>query len=518
MRIQEKLSLIAIYSLLVTGCSKDNIAEVENQTIGDKAYVSVNIVSPSSTDRSLKEFEVGTNEENKVNEVMLFFFKDGTGCVDAVTFNPTFTENTTNGTTNEGAISSAVVVLENPKIIPTSVIAVLNPTAAIKLLTKPDLSELTNLIETFSTKAPFVLSNSVYANSTKETVINATPLSGNQICKTKELALVNPVNIAVERVVAKVAVDMGKVTTPNGANSQLIVDGASLNVNINLVGWKVTETVPKSYLLKSIDNGWNETWWNDPSNKRSYWAKSYTLSQEDKYGYHSYSDISENLDPEYCLENTTNSKYTKIIVAAQLQDSEGNPIELMEWNGVKYLKTTMIDYIKGSGSIQQYYTKKIDMNNIETYSSLPADAIDFTTEGVTTGVQNKVIPTLSAAYTSKTFYTLSGTTPNITATEVTVDDVKASLKAFGEIKYWNEGSSYYFIEIKHNDSKEGGLKGIVRNHYYKLLINSVTGPGISVPDKEVKIVPSPDKDEDSYLAATITILSWNVVSQTVDLK
>ena len=100
------------------------------------------------------------------------------------------------------------------------------------------------------------------------------------------------------------------------------------------------------------------------------------------------------------------------------------------------------------------------------------------------------------------------------------------LKRIGEIRYYKDGECYYYTQaIKHfgqdyklGDDKEDpkylGRYGVVRNNWYELTINSVSGPG------EPEITP-PDgghvDDEEGYIKCTINILSWAKRSQDVDL-
>jgi hypothetical protein len=93
---------------------------------------------------------------------------------------------------------------------------------------------------------------------------------------------------------------------------------------------------------------------------------------------------------------------------------------------------------------------------------------------------------------------------------------------------------YYNIPIEHlnqadnetsatSDTKAAitkiheGHYGVVRNHWYKLTINKITGPGHGIQDPDEPIVPNPDVEEDYYIGARINILAWKTLSQTVSL-
>ena len=127
-----------------------------------------------------------------------------------------------------------------------------------------------------------------------------------------------------------------------------------------------------------------------------------------------------------------------------------------------------------------------------------------------------------------------------TATEKVDDDLLAKLntklgldetKGIG-IKTYEKGESYYIARIKHFGDdltpwKEGndtygennlnwlGRYGVLRNNWYDLTIEKISGPGY--PDvPEVK--PDTSDDEDTkYINVSVKILDWAKRSQSVDL-
>ena len=95
--------------------------------------------------------------------------------------------------------------------------------------------------------------------------------------------------------------------------------------------------------------------------------------------------------------------------------------------------------------------------------------------------------------------------------------VKKDLQAV-PVEIHNQGRTYYYTPIKHL-GKPGSIAeyGIVRNHSYQVELNSIKGFGTPVYDPNKKIVPVVPSDDLTYLAAKISVLSWRVVSSTVDL-
>lgn len=100
------------------------------------------------------------------------------------------------------------------------------------------------------------------------------------------------------------------------------------------------------------------------------------------------------------------------------------------------------------------------------------------------------------------------------------------------IKTYKNGESYYIARIKHfgddltpwsagNETYGGnnlnwlGRYGVLRNNWYDLTVNSISGPGY--PDiPEVKPT-DPDDENFKYISVSVKILDWAKRSQSVDL-
>lgn len=97
--------------------------------------------------------------------------------------------------------------------------------------------------------------------------------------------------------------------------------------------------------------------------------------------------------------------------------------------------------------------------------------------------------------------------------------------AVGAADLYKNGRMYYYTPIRHAratseiapGSYAVGDIGVVRNHWYKIAVNSVLKPGVPVSDPEQPIIPNIDPKE-QYLGLDIHIVPWHVVDQSVDLK
>lgn len=484
-----------------TACTNDELLDnrVDDNKQENSAFVAVNIVSTASIgSKALGDTETGSNEENRVNSAMFFFFDAaGNSCATPTTPTLDFA-----GSTADKIISKAILVLENATSIPTSIVAVMNPSTEITALknTNTSLAALRTTVAEATELGKFIMSNSTYAG-TNQTLVDATPISSDNICSTSAEALKSPVNIPVERVVAKISTTLANAHI---SNEEFLIDGEMTKIKVKLLGWKATALNPQSNLIKEINPTWTMAWWNDAPNFRSFWGTSRAATT---YTYFPHTAIAANVGAEYCLENTT-ATTTKLIVAAQLQKENGLPIDLMEWKGAKNTKENMRVVLANTGNVKQYYTK-----NGTTYTTLAAQYIDFTTVGTSDASRYTVIAKLVAG--APEIYTLAGTT----ATVVTPEKVNETLKALGEIKHWNGGASYFYTNIEHNGGTGVGSVGVIRNHSYKLNISAVTGLGTPVPDPGKEIIPEkPTTDDASYLAATVQVLDWKIVTQEVSLS
>lgn len=123
---------------------------------------------------------------------------------------------------------------------------------------------------------------------------------------------------------------------------------------------------------------------------------------------------------------------------------------------------------------------------------------------------------------------------NATSDELTAQQAAVNTVVGGRISYYKDGKNYYYSSlIRHFNDDEGvevpaagvtsvndytlkhlGRYGVVRNNWYEISINSVSGPG------DPTIVPpsgNPDDEAEGYINCTINVLSWAKRSQGVDL-
>ena len=413
--------------------------------------------------------------------------------------------------------SNAVIVIDtrkdpsNPKPFetPSKITCVLNPTPAIKALqnNQVDLSELQAKIESYNfDKAPFMMSTSVYVKDGK--VIATTDISNNVFDNTDD-AKASPVSIPVEKVVAKVNTVYAKTKSENFP-LYINKEAAPKTLYVKLTkAWWIDNTRTEADLLKKVSTNYTETgvsntnWWNDATNSRSYWANTADYTN-DKFLHYKFSDATG--ADKFCLEHTSvqnynpdSAKMTKVVFQGIIRDAAtGDAVDLIKYSGFHYTGEGLKNFIAQQGIVRKYYKKK---DSEATYTQLNASDIEY-------------------IWNEDEYYTSVDEEPNpLNPTATTAAAIAQEWQSnFGELKYWKNGQTYFFAEITHNDASSFAKYGVVRNHLYRMTVNSLKGFGTPVPNEDKTIIPErPDDDKESFISAEIKILKYRIVEQSVDL-
>lgn len=537
-----KLFPLACAALMMTACSSDNDIEGgSTNPAGDAQYLAVNIVNVGTTPTraTLPGYADGTAAESKINKIRFYFFhadgsayglKNATGGVDNYIEKTITTTDmgTADGTNTVGAITNAILVIEGTtKQAPASVIAVVNPESITPVLgTDPkSLNDLTNNVigkqfYTIATKDNFAMTNSVYVEAGR-TVCPS--LVAGHIGTDKTTAEANPVKIYVERVVAKVGADLSTLTANAAGTTKYgmkVGTYSSKDIYAVIDGWGVADENGTANVEKHITNSWKDadlgiSTWTTADYHRSFWETSVAFDASNAKVNHNFNDYKAAHDGiVYTLPNTPtaattdiyNNDLTKFLVTATLryQDEHGawQNAEICKYQGVEYLG---IDALKEAiaTTFNVYYTEAGGV-----YTPIQAGDVDFTTTG-TSLKDYQVSPVLK---TGKTYYKKNPTGTGYTP--LTTENISTYP---AEVR--KEGKAYYYIPIRHLGAATTDLAyyGVVRNHWYKVKVNSLKGFGTPVYEDTKTIIPTIPDDSNTYLAAQINVLQWRVVEQSVDL-
>lgn len=546
-----KLFPLACAALMMSACSSDDGNGSENPNIASEAqYLAVNIVNVGTTPTraAVPGYENGTAEESEIKKIRFYFFHADGSSYKLEGPTPGSVENylekeikpadmgTADGTGTVGAITKAILVINGTtKKAPASVIAVVNPQSLTSLGTDAKtLNELTNTLTgsqfyTVATKDQFVMTNSVYVEAGR-TVCPVT-VAGH-IGTDATTAEANAIDIYAERVVAKVDADLqgGSLVANTAGTSKYGMKvgtyGASTDIYAVIDGWGVADENDNAYVEKHITNSWSDTdlgitTWTTSDYHRSFWGTSPVFAAGTPTN-HNFADYkAQHGDVLYTLPNTPTTRVakadvykndlTKFLVTATLRykDATGTwqNAEICKYQGVEYLG---IDALKEAiaTTYNMYFTEAGGV-----YTPIQAGDVKFKTVAAgTTGVEDyQVVPVLDD---TKTYYKKNAS-PATGYTELTASENISKYPA--EVR--KDGKAYYFIPISHlatNDDKVGRY-GVVRNHWYKIALKSLTGYGTPVYDENKTIDPTIPEDQATYLAAKINVLQWRVVSQDVNL-
>lgn len=371
---------------MLASCSDDSIINdgPGDVTEGEGRYITFNIMASPSTPSSRgtstdPKFENGLDFENTAETaVFLFFDAAGNSTQSPQTATITWENNKNDDKVALDNISTTTVVIAG-NTQPTQVICVLNPPTSLTSVTGQTLTEVRKRINDYSVKGEgdsrrILMSNSVYVDNGNE--ICATDITGKTF-ETPEKAQEkdNIVEIYVERVLAKVRTNIVPATGKTfEQTSSIKINDSTVVIRPQVIGIEVANAAKQARLLKSIQ-GW-DTWatqwtsWNDPDNKRCYWA--YTQESMNGFANQSWNAINTKDDKGnviytptnqqnfYIHPNTTATK-TSVLITAQLIGSDNKPVEnFLYWGGNYYMQgddpTKLEDITKYKGFLSQYAT------------------------------------------------------------------------------------------------------------------------------------------------------------------
>lgn len=567
-----KLFPFACVALMMSACASDK-DEIGGGTKpgSDPQYLAVNIVNVGATPTTRAAgYENGTEAESKINKVRFYFFNgDGSPYliknpgIAGVTggdpknwleASPTDDTSTSGTPSHIEKITQTVLVINGVQsAAPAAIVAVVNPetvdAAKIQSGGIVRLSELrySAVGSKFYKKdassgavSDFVMSNSVYVNAGEDVCAS---LVAGHVTTSPDAAKAKPVDLYVERVVAKVTADVDANAFEKGNGTNWAADkygtktavGKSGDYDVYAVieGWGLANENGKAEVEKQVNKAWTDgtlgfTPWTTTDYHRCFWETSVAFDagvSGNQPVNPTFNQLKANIqDVLYTLPNTPGSAVsnlkdndlTKFAVAATLRykDASNNwhNAEICRYNGVSILG---IDNLKRQVALtfSQYYTST-DATN---YTQLSKDDIDFKNSDGTMQ-QYRVTPTLAADPAgTKKYYTktTSGTTP--TFTEVPKATVLAAIEA-DKAEIRKDGRAYYYVPIKHlGETGKIAEYGIVRNHFYKITLTGITGFGTPVYDPDKVVDPAVPTYEDTYLAARVQVLQWRVVNQNASL-
>lgn len=576
-----KLISIALLSLAVA-CSKENVSSNQGGSDANQ-YMAVDIaMSVGASTKGPADYRDGSEAESTVNvknSIFLFYDAYGnfltSGVISATEGSVDENGNLKLTTNNQSGYvekeSKAVIVLGPTRLRPALVLAVLNydNCDALRNLSLADAhTQVDN--RAISTEAgKFTMTNSVYVDG--KNIVNATPIAASSVKETKEEALKSPVQIYVEREVAKVNMKAkdGLNKTTDGKicfetpNAEYVLNGVKVSARIVVDGWAANAFNTTSYLVKEVPTSWLVTNpfanWYDEAAKRTFWAQdpNYSGSEEYVFGrtpegepgtyknvkYLSWNDATQNeVDSyNYMYENTTDKASARvnggelanvptILIAAHVETAKTGAAwerqDIYKFGGLFYTDASLRNYAAEQILKGKLYWEYTTAEGLKKASVLPDQVkAKFVANVVDNSGSVKVeVEALTAPAEGAKLMKEGEPASEIESANwaKTVEDILNGENGFNiakkELVCFKNGMCYYQVPIKHNQTAEDVAYGTVRNHIYELTLSKIAKIGNPVFNPEEKLVLIPGEEKDYYVSAELKILKWRVITQDVVIE
>lgn len=551
----------------------------ENETGASYASITIKLPTTSGTRAANDDFYEGTTSEYAVNDATLLIFqKDGTSenkykyieTAKLGNLDPWKNDKTTGITTESTTITAelehatvgvdgdyyALVILNNKDKDDADKVTL--PSGTTTYGEWNVATHATNLLD--NTKGFYMANAPEFTEADKEP---STLVHIKGIYRTKEEAQSKPgTTVHVERGLAKVTV--GSNST---GDNYFAKDGASAtgtkysNDNVKITSWALDVTNNSSFPvhvtsgLNDKTTGYPDIWKNEEATagtaatsrfvsqlkttgafKRVYWGidpnysmglsdlakckAQFTLAEADGKGV-TWNNGSGSDKPLYCLENTFDIK--------NMTQGQTTRVLLKATYTPKALETETDKTFFMIGNSSDFWTKA----TLEKQIKSKAEEVLNTTTGVTATLKGNLLEGGTHVLDENNVEIKSGEDDQ-TANVVNEINKKFGLdmsKGIG-IKTYKEGVSYYIARIKHFGDdltpwKEGdatydeenlkwlGRYGVLRNNWYDLTIEKISGPGYpDVPEVKPNV---PDDEDTKYISVSVKILDWAKRSQKVEL-
>ena len=573
MRIKHFFGL-AVIAAMTASCSSNNElvnggnGSGENESGASYASFSINLPTTRGTRADNPEFKPGETNEYDVFNATLLVFKKGTTAgkvnytlaekVDLGSMEPWKNPNET-GVTTQAKITAKLSKVDKSGDY-FALVLLNNGSGTDAKVTLPSEGDTfsawnvaTNATNITDTKKGFYMANAPLYKATDKSVTTLVAINKDKIFPTEAQASSGEAaaDIYVERGLAKVT-----LTT---ATKYGDVVGSYVGDKVEISNWALDVTNKKTFpihnvdgLLKDYPDIWNNDakgttapstqrfvdnntktkvtrvyWGTDPNYKETNLFEETTDSKKartDNFNYIKKENLTAKpTDPLYCLENTFNlanmvqGQTTRVVFKGTYTPKSITP----DANGTFY-KIGKNVALWNSDDLKKHIVAAV--TKVVAGASAAGTTIDVdldATENKLTVAGNRLL--------DKKNISVNG----IELTQPQVDAVNEKLglsKGYG-ISTYEKGESYYIARIKHfgdaltpwksgesygdNNLKYLGRYGMLRNNWYELNVQSVSGPGY--PDVPEVKPNTPDDEDDKYIKVSVKILDWAKRSQSVDL-
>lgn len=572
MRLKNLFGMAAMLALAAS-CSEKELVESGGTSQAGTSYAAFNIVLPTTNStRAVGDptYNHGDAKEYKVNNgTILIFQKTGTeyAFIEKATLD--LGEWSTPPATPDGITTKAKVTAQLKSVSSAATsdyyaLVLLNNNNAVSTPTSGKYSTWNNAAQAKTvkdligeSKDNFLMTNAALKGDNPFNTL--VKIDKTKIYATKDAAAGGDAaaEIYVQRAVAKVT---AKVGTGTGISGNTVNVKGSTTDAVEFNKWALDVTNKKTFPVQNIST-LDESIWEFAKNtvnytvgkqNRLFWAidpnyNNDDLNLDDDTGNKAREEnfnkvIAANITndmgtSDYCLENTfnlTNQKQgqtTRVVFKATYKVNNaaatfhkiGNNTEIMSSETLAgKIKAAAQEIYNATGATGEIV---VSLDNISTTASAKHMV----------AVENIKVK-VGATETQLAADTEYGVPDKkLTGTQIVkaVND-NLGLTTDAGISTYPGGATYYIARIKHfgdtytpwksgdpaygpdkNNYKWLGRYGVLRNNWYELQVNSVSGPGYpTIPP----VKPStPDDESENYISCTIKILDWAKRVQDIDL-
>lgn len=572
MRLKYLFGMAAMLALAAS-CSENELVESGGTSQAGTSYAAFNIVLPTTNStRAVDEptYDHGETKEYKVNNgTILIFQKTGTeyAFIEKATLD--LGEWSTPPATPDGITTKAKVTAQLKSVSSAATsdyyaLVLLNNNNAVSTPTSGKYSTWNNAAQDKTvkdligaSKDNFLMTNAALKGDNPFNTL--VKIDKTKIYATKDAAAGGDAaaEIHVQRAVAKVT---AKVGTGTGISGNTVNVKGSTTDAVEFNKWALDVTNKKTFPVQNIST-LDEGIWDFAKNtvnytvgkqNRLFWAidpnynngdlnlddETGNTAREENFNKVIAANITNDMGTsDYCLENTfdlTNQKQgqtTRVVFKATYKVNNaaatfhkiGNNTEIMSTETLKSkIKAAAQEIYNATGA-----TGEIDVN--------------LGSIGTTASAKHMVAVENIKVKVDETVTQLAADTEygvpdkKLTGTKIVkaVND-NLGLTTDAGISTYPGGATYYIARIKHfgdtytpwksgdpaygpdrNNNRWLGRYGVLRNNWYELQVNSVSGPGYpTIPPVKPT---TPDDESENYISCTIKILDWAKRVQDIDL-
>ncbi len=518
--------MFASAAMLLAACSKDDIGSggddsgIVTDPKGD-AWVSLKVITPSTRGtRALNTSEPvknATEAESEINEVRAIFFDDDPADPNVTAdINLTLDQAGVSGG-QPGSVGKAFLVPATSKRI----LIVANPSPKFPDVNGTSGKTYSQINEAIEEDASVISNENVgFMMTNAKGGLEPSKSDGSDLdlvlYKTANLAEDAPLSIKLDRVVAKVHVEIKAVTD----------DEVKADIDLEDGGWHLNVTNKKYFPVSKRLPTWLEengggfrTPFDDYDLGSYRMDPNYKAQPDGEYNVYAEGNTltwNASDEDEYCLENTQSAEYnmhaytTHVLFKIKFIPTEyalpGNKTD--DTQGEKgdwmYINTGYYTFSTLRAWIEAELTAKVNANG----ESVPMPL---------TNAFNRYLHELNI---HEIEMPTDGT--GITTAMGIFDEAKTAImssderaRTVGNFTYYAEGVCYYRAMIKHDDTDQivNGLGefGVVRNSYYDISVSKFNHPGYpTIPEPKPE---DPDEDDGNWLSIQINVNPWTWYKQ-----